>query len=101
MAVAGSSPEGVLRASGSRVAGADGEEVLSAFGPSAGASGEHAGAVSISDAGVVAFPVGVVGGLCMGDVTLGTPKGSRDAAMAGMSLPDFPEPGERRRMRLR
>ena len=93
--IPGSSLKGVLRASGSRVAGADSEEVLSAFGPSAGASGEHAGAVSISDAGVVAFPVRSLSGVFAWVTSPSVLRRvSRDAAMAGMSLPDFPEPGE-------
>lgn len=55
--VPGSSLKGVLRAACASKAGRHDEQVLSAFGPETEAASEHAGALSISDARLLAFPV--------------------------------------------
>lgn len=55
--VPGSSLKGVLRAACAASAGRHDEQVLSAFGPETVAASEHAGALSVSDARLLAFPV--------------------------------------------
>lgn len=55
--VPGSSLKGVLRAACASRAGRQDEQVLSAFGPETAAASEHAGALSVSDARLLAFPV--------------------------------------------
>lgn len=55
--VPGSSLKGVLRAACASRAGRHDEQVLSAFGPETEAASDHAGALSISDARLLAFPV--------------------------------------------
>lgn len=55
--VPGSSLKGVLRAACASKSGRRDEHVLSAFGPETAAASEHAGALSISDARLLAFPV--------------------------------------------
>ncbi len=54
--VPGSSLKGVLRDTCRQKAG-NGDEWLAAFGPETGQAGEHAGALSVTDARLLAFPV--------------------------------------------
>lgn len=55
--IPGSSLKGVMRAECGRLADDRGDEILAVFGPETGNASEHAGAVAVSDARILAFPV--------------------------------------------
>lgn len=62
--VPGSSLKGVLRAACSdRVGDGGADDLLAAFGPETGRAGDHAGALSVTDARVLAFPVRSLNGV--------------------------------------
>ncbi len=95
--VPGSSLKGVLRAACSAAAQND-ETLFAAFGPETGNASDHAGAVSISDARLLAFPVrslkGVFAWTTCGDALS---RLRRDLeVLGGDGFPDAPEAGENR-----
>ncbi len=95
--IPGSSLKGVLRAECNRRSGKAPDkcpEVLAAFGPPTGSASEHAGAVTLSDARILAFPVRSLRGVfawitCPGVLN----RLSRDLAIVGrVALRDVPNP---------
>ena len=94
--VPGSSLKGVLRAACASRAGRRDEHVLAAFGPETASASEHAGAVSVSDARLLAFPVRSLKGVfawttCSSVLS----RLSRDLGIiGGQELPEIPEVAE-------
>ena len=101
--IPGSSLKGVLRAACNRVSGKDPDQcpaVLAAFGPPTGNASEHAGAVTLSDARILAFPVrslrGVFAWVTCRSVLV---RLSRDLAIVGgdgLKEKDIPDPARNR-----
>ena len=92
--VPGSSLKGVMRAESVRRAGGEADEdTLAAFGPKPTDAHDHAGAVSFSDARILAFPVrsltGVFAWVTCPAVLV---RLARDLAVIGAGLPEFPSP---------
>ena len=92
--VPGSSLKGVMRAESVRRAGRTDEDTLAAFGPEPTDASDHAGAVSFSDARILAFPVrsltGVFAWVTCPAVLV---RLERDLGIGGGGgLPGFPSP---------
>ena len=93
--IPGSSLKGVMRAECTRLAGDRSDEnILAAFGPEPGAASDHAGAVALSDARILAFPVRSLTGVfawvtCPAVLS----RLSRDLGLVGGGgFPPFPSP---------
>ena len=91
--VPGSSLKGVMRADSIRRAGKADEDTLALFGPEPTDAHEHAGAISFSDARILAFPVrsltGVFAWVTCPAVLV---RLARDLGVVGAGLPEFPSP---------
>lgn len=95
--IPGSSLKGVLRAECNRLSteGPDADpEVLAAFGPPTGSASEHAGAITISDARILAFPVrSLTGVFAWVTCPAVLDRLSRDLAiLQAAGLPGYPRP---------
>ncbi len=97
--IPGSALKGVLRAACNRRSGRGVDqcpEVLAAFGPPTGSASEHAGAITLSDARILAFPVRSLSGV-FAWVTCPSvlERLKRDLAIAGRAdLPEIPRPAQ-------
>ena len=94
--VPGSSLKGVLRASCSaKLDDRQNEDLLAAFGPETGSASDHAGALSISDARILAFPVRSLKGVfAWTTCPAALSRLRRDVELAGgTGVPDVPAVG--------
>ena len=91
--IPGSSLKGVMRAESMRGAGKADEDTLVVFGPEPAQAGDHAGAVSFSDARILAFPVrSLTGVFAWTTCPAVLVRLARDLGIVGTSLPEFPSP---------
>ncbi len=88
--VPGSSLKGVLRAACASERGRHDERVLAAFGPEPGAASDHAGALALADARLLAFPVRSLRGIfAWTTCPAALERLNRDLGLIGVT--DFPE----------
>lgn len=92
--IPGSSLKGVIRAECARLVGDRSDEnVLAAFGPETGAASDHAGAVALSDARILAFPVrSLTGVFAWVTCPAVLDRLSRDLGLVGGGFSAFPSP---------
>ena len=91
--VPGSSLKGVMRAESMHGAGEEDEDTLVLFGPEPAAASDHAGAVSFSDARILAFPVRSLTGVFAWTTCRAVlDRLARDLRIVGTSLPECPSP---------
>ena len=91
--VPGSSLKGVMRAESMRRAGDSDEDTFVVFGPEVGDASDHAGAVSFSDARILAFPVrSLTGVFAWTTCPAVLVRLARDLGVVGASPPEFPSP---------
>ena len=91
--IPGSSLKGVMRAESMHGAEEVDEDTLVVFGPEPAHAGDHAGAVSFSDARILAFPVrSLTGVFAWTTCPAVLVRLARDLGVVGASPPEFPSP---------
>ena len=91
--IPGSSIKGVLRAAAEQKYGNDNQRVSILFGPPNERASDHAGALGVSDARILLFPVrSLFGVFAWITCPLVLERFRRDAALAGLPMDGWPEP---------